>query len=52
MSKIIDCECGQVIRADDDDDLVAQVDEHIKIEHPDLVGRLSREDVLNMSEEQ
>ena len=51
MSKIINCECGQVIRAGDDDDLVAQVDHHIKTEHPDLVGRLSREDVLNMAEE-
>jgi hypothetical protein len=52
MSKIINCECGQVIRAGDDDDLVAQVDDHIKTEHPDLVGRLTREDVLNMAEEQ
>jgi hypothetical protein len=52
MNKIINCECGQVIRAADDDDLVAQVDDHIKIDHPDLVGRLSREDVLNMAEEQ
>jgi predicted small metal-binding protein len=52
MSKIINCECGQVIRASDDQDLVAKVDDHIKSDHPDLIGRLSREDVLNMAEEQ
>jgi predicted small metal-binding protein len=51
MSKLINCECGQIIRAGDDDELVTKVDEHINEDHPDLVGRLTREDVLNMAEE-
>jgi hypothetical protein len=51
MGKLINCECGEVIRADTDDDLVAQVGAHVERVHPDLVGKLSREDVLAMAEE-
>jgi predicted small metal-binding protein len=51
MSKIINCECGQVIRAETDDELVANVEAHVQSDHPDLVGKMSRDDVLAMAEE-
>ena len=51
MAKLINCECGQVIRADDEDDLVRQVEVHVTEHHPDLVGRLSREDIMGMAQE-
>jgi hypothetical protein len=51
MGKLINCECGEVIRADTDDDLVTQVDAHVNRDHPDLIGKLSRDDVLAMAEE-
>ncbi|HXY81063.1 MAG TPA: hypothetical protein VEH55_06810 [Gaiellaceae bacterium] len=51
MGKLINCECGEVIRADTDDDLVAKVEAHVERHHPDLVEKLSREDVLAMAEE-
>ena len=51
MSKLINCECGEVVRADTDDDLVAQVEAHVNQSHPELVGKLGREDVLAMAEE-
>jgi len=51
MGKLINCECGEVIRADTDEDLVAKVEAHVEGRHPDLVGKLSREDVLAMAEE-
>jgi hypothetical protein len=51
MSKLINCECGEVVRAETDDDLVAQVDAHVRRDHPDLVGKLSRDDVLAMAED-
>lgn len=44
-------ECGQVVRGDDDDESVAAVEQHVAEDHPDLVGKLSRDDVLAMSEE-
>lgn len=52
MGKIITCECGTTLRASDDDDLVRQVQAHVESDHPDLVGKLGREDVLAMAEEE
>lgn len=52
MTQVINCECGQVVRAEDDDQLVARVEEHVNRDHPELVGKLSREDVLAMAEVQ
>jgi len=52
MSKVINCECGEVVRADTDDELVEKVDKHVRQAHPDLVGKLSRDDVLGMAEEE
>jgi len=51
MAKLINCECGEVVRGETDDELVAAAEKHIGRDHPDLVGKLSREDVLGMAEE-
>ncbi len=51
MRKVINCECGEVVRADTDDDLVAKVERHVREAHPELVGKLGREDILGMAEE-
>jgi predicted small metal-binding protein len=51
MAKIVNCECGEVVRGDTDDELVAAVSAHVEAHHPDLVGKLSRDDVLAMAEE-
>ena len=48
---MINCECGEVVRAESDDELVQKVGRHVAEAHPDLVGKLSREDVLGMAEE-
>ena len=50
-AKVINCECGQTVRADTDDELVAKVEGHVRQDHPELVGKLSREDVLAMAEQ-
>ena len=52
MGKVINCECGEVVRAETDDELVAAVDAHVNRAHPEMVGKLSREDVLAMAEEE
>jgi hypothetical protein len=47
MAKQFTCERdGRVMRGADDDELVAHVERHIADAHPDLVGKLSREDIL------
>lgn len=51
MAKLINCECGAVVRGETDDELVANAEAHIGRHHPDLAGKLSREDILGMSEE-
>jgi predicted small metal-binding protein len=51
MAKLINCECGQVVRGETDDELVQNTTEHVNRDHPELVGKLSREDILAMAEE-
>jgi hypothetical protein len=51
MGKLINCECGQVVRGETDDELVANAEEHIARDHPELAGKVSREDLLGMAEE-
>jgi predicted small metal-binding protein len=51
MAKVINCECGQVIRGDDEEELIVNAERHMKDAHPDLVGRVSREDLLAMADE-
>ena len=50
MAKLINCECGQVVRGETDDELVAAASAHIDADHPELAGKLSREDILGMAE--
>ena len=50
MAKLINCECGQVVRGDTDDELVANAEAHVNRDHPELVGKLSRDDILGMAE--
>ena len=52
MGKLINCECGQVVRGRTDDELVAAASEHVQRDHPELVGKLTRADILAMSEEE
>jgi predicted small metal-binding protein len=51
MAKLINCECGEVVRGADDEELVANAEEHVRRAHPDLVGKLTRDDFLGMAEE-
>ena len=50
MAKLINCECGHVVRGEDDDELVRNAEEHMNRDHPEMAGKLSREDILGMAE--
>ena len=50
MAKVINCECGQAIRAETDEELLAKAEQHVNENHPELVGKLSRDDLLAMAE--
>ncbi len=51
MARVINCECGQTIRGETDDELVQKAERHVNENHPELVGKLSRDDILAMAEE-
>ncbi len=52
MAKLIRCECGYVARGETDNELLTAAERHIESDHPDLVGRLGRDDLLAMAEEE
>jgi len=51
MAKVVNCECGQTVRGESDDELVANVEEHVRQHHPEMAGQMSRDDILGMAEE-
>ncbi len=51
MAKLINCECGYVVRGDTDDELIARAEQHMRSDHPEMVGKVSRDDLLSMAEE-
>jgi predicted small metal-binding protein len=46
MARVINCECGYVARGDSDDEVLADIEAHLRAEHPELVGQVSRQDEL------
>jgi hypothetical protein len=52
MGKVVNCECGEVVRAADDAGIVVAVESHVERNHPDMVDKLSRDDILGMAEEE
>jgi predicted small metal-binding protein len=49
--KRIECVCGVVVEAEDDEELWEAAQAHLRSDHPDLVGKVSREDILAQAEE-
>jgi hypothetical protein len=49
--KRVNCLCGKIFEADDDDELWAKAQVHLAADHPDLVGKVTREDILATAEE-
>jgi hypothetical protein len=52
MAREFECERdGLIIRSADDDELVASVERHIAVAHPDLDGKVSGQDILAAAKE-
>ena len=49
--KQIPCVCGYVVNGEDDEELWQNAQQHMREDHPDLVGKVSREDLLAQAEE-
>lgn len=46
MAKLINCECGFVARGDTDDEVIEIIRAHLKQDHPQLLAKVSRDDLL------
>jgi len=51
MAKVINCECGKTLRAETDDEVIGLAEAHIRENHPDLVGAVSRDQLHAWVEE-
>ena len=49
--KRINCLCGYIIEAENDEELWEKVQEHLRIDHPELGGKVTRDDILAQAEE-
>jgi predicted small metal-binding protein len=49
MAKKVDCPCGETMRGEDDDELVTNVEAHVRDEHPEMADAMTRERILSMA---
>jgi hypothetical protein len=49
--KRINCVCGSIVEGDDDDELWENAQRHLRSDHPDLAGNVSREDIVAQAED-
>ena len=52
MAYVINCDCGYQARAETEDELLADAERHIQEEHPDLVGQVTREQLLEQAKQE
>ena len=50
MALRIVCTCGHVIQGADDDEFWSNVQAHLAVLHPELVGAVTRKDLLAQAE--
>ena len=49
MAKAVDCPCGVTVSGETDDELVANVEQHVQTDHPDMVETMTRDKILGMA---
>jgi predicted small metal-binding protein len=51
MAKVIRCECGFLGRGNTVDEAASAIEAHMRDDHPELVGKVTRADLIAMAEE-
>jgi predicted small metal-binding protein len=49
VAQAVDCPCGETIRGESPDELVTNVEAHVQSDHPDMVGSMTRDKILEMA---
>ena len=51
MAKVIRCQCGFLGRGETAEEAAGVIEAHMRDDHPELVGKVTREDLIAMAEE-
>jgi predicted small metal-binding protein len=51
MAKVIRCQCGFLGRGKTVEEAATVIETHMRSDHPELVGKVTREDLVAMAEE-
>jgi predicted small metal-binding protein len=51
MAKVIRCQCGFLGRGETVEEAAGVIEEHMRSDHPELVGKVTRDDLAAMAEE-
>ena len=51
MAKKVDCPCGATMRGETDDELVTNVEAHVREKHPEMAAEITRERIMQMASE-
>ena len=51
MAKLIRCECGFIARSETDDGVVAEIEEHMRSDHPDVLATFEPQDIYGWIEQ-
>ena len=52
MAKVIRCQCGFLGRGESVEEAATVIEAHMRTDHPELVGKVTREDLIAMAEEE
>jgi hypothetical protein len=51
MAKVIRCQCGFVGHGETVEEAATAIEAHMRSDHPELVGKVTREDLIAMAEQ-
>jgi hypothetical protein len=51
MAKVIRCQCGFLGRGETVEEAANEIEAHMRTDHPELVGKVAREDLIAMAEQ-
>ncbi len=52
MKQVIVCECGTIVRGEDERELLVQARGHMETNHPAVAGQITDEQLLALSQEE
>lgn len=51
MAKQIRCECGFIARGEDEEEVVAAIEKHMRSDHPEVLAGMDRAEIFDWIEE-